>query len=258
MNLHLLNPANPLRRSEPDELYAEEYAAAVELGFQASLFPFEEFLTGDFRVRPSLRPGQRILYRGWMLTPQQYSRLHADIVATGAAMVTSPEQYERSHHLPKWYAQLREFTPETCFFQESDDVATRLRELSWKGCFLKDYVKSLSIEDGSMVRDLGRIPEVIAKMRTYRAGKLKAACARAKSRTSCLGRKSDISFLKVVPFAGRVECPMWFARLLSASTVLSSQWTLSSVVTESFALSNWAMDKFQIVRNGLLRSCWMS
>ena len=84
MNLHLLYPGNPLRRSEPDELYAEEYAAAVELGFQASLFPFEEFLTGDFRARPSLRPGQRILYRGWMLTPQQYSRLHAEIVATGA------------------------------------------------------------------------------------------------------------------------------------------------------------------------------
>jgi len=178
MNLHLLYPGNPLRRSDPDELYAEENAAAVELGFQASLFPFEEFLTGDFRVRPSLRPGQRILYRGWMLTPQQYIRLHAEIVATGAAMVTSPEQYERCHHLPKWYVQLREFTPVTCFFQESDDVGTRLRELSWEGCFLKDYVKSLSIEDGSMVRDLTRIPEVIVKMKTHRGEIEGGLCAR--------------------------------------------------------------------------------
>lgn len=93
-------------------------------------------------------------------------------------MVTSPEQYERCHHLPKWYAQLREFTLETCFFRESDDVATRLRDLSWKGCFLKDYVKSLSLEDGSMMRDLTRIPEVIAKMKTYRGEIEGGLCAR--------------------------------------------------------------------------------
>ena len=93
-------------------------------------------------------------------------------------MLASPEQYERCHHLPRWYPQLREFTPETCFFQESDDVAGRSRERSWDGCFLKDYVKSLAIEDGSMVRDLDRIPEVLAKMKAYRGEIEGGLCAR--------------------------------------------------------------------------------
>jgi ATP-grasp domain, R2K clade family 3 len=165
--VNILYPSNPLNRNEPDELYAEEYAAALDLGFEVSLFRFEEFLAGSFRVRPSLPPGQPVLYRGWMLTPQHYARLHSEIVRLGATMLTSPEQYERCHYLPGWYAKLQEFTPETHLFQESDNVATRLRELTWSECFLKDYVKSLSVEGGSMVRDLARIPEAIAKMKAY-------------------------------------------------------------------------------------------
>jgi hypothetical protein len=92
MNLHLLYPCNPLRRDELDELYAEEHAAALELGFEASLFPFEEFLGGGFRVRPSLTPDQPFLFRGWMLTLEQYRRLHSAIHGRRASLLTSPEQ----------------------------------------------------------------------------------------------------------------------------------------------------------------------
>ncbi len=176
--MRLLYPSNPLHRNEPDELYAEEYAAALRLGFEVSLFPFEEFLADSFRVRPSLPPGQPVLYRGWMLTSLQYAGLHDEVVALESSMLTSPEQYERCHYLPKWYPQLQQFTPETHFFQESDDVAARLRELSWSACFLKDYVKSLSVGDGSMVRNLAKIPEMIAKMKLYRGEIEGGLCAR--------------------------------------------------------------------------------
>jgi hypothetical protein len=178
MNLRLLYPCNPLRRSEPDELYAEEHAAALELGFEASLFPFEGLLAGSFCVRPPLTPGQTILFRGWMLTLEQYGHLHSAIHRLGAGLLTSPEQYELCHHLPRWYPLLKEFTPETYFFRESEDVATRLHELGWTGCFLKDYVKSLSITAGSMVQDLANIPELIAKMKSYRGEIEGGLCAR--------------------------------------------------------------------------------
>jgi hypothetical protein len=168
MSLYLLYPGNPLRRNEPDELYAEEWAAARDLGCNSSLFPFEAFLAGTFRARPSLPPGGTVLYRGWMLTPDAYKRLHSEIALVGAELLTSLEQYELCHYLPKWYPQLKDFTPETHFYRESDDIGARLCELGWRGCFLKDYVKSLSIEGGSMVRDLTKIPEVLAKMKSYR------------------------------------------------------------------------------------------
>jgi len=178
MELHLLYPSNPLRHAEPDELYAEEYTVALQLGFGVSLFSFEEFLGGDFRERPSLASEPRILYRGWMLTPQNYKRLQSAIAGHGAKLLTSAQQYERCHHLPGWYSQLKEFTPATHFFRESEDVAAQLRALSWKGCFLKDHVKSLSVEEGSLIRDLGTIPAVIEKMKSYRGEIEGGLCAR--------------------------------------------------------------------------------
>jgi hypothetical protein len=178
MGLDLLYPSDPLRRSEPDELYREEYAAARDSGLDVSLFPFEEFLAGTFRARPSITSGQIGLCRGWMLKPEQYRQLHAEIALLGASLLTSPEQYLRCHYLPNWYSQLREFTPETQFFQESDDIVGKLNDLGWSGCFLKDYVKSLSTEGGSMIQDLVQIPRVIARMKSYRGEIEGGLCAR--------------------------------------------------------------------------------
>ncbi len=166
--MRLLYPASPVHPREPDELYAQEHAAALESGCVVSLFSFEEFTAGTFRARPTIAGGDTVLYRGWMLTPAQYRQLFIEITRLGVGMLTSPEQYELCHHLPRWYSALAEFTPETYFFAETEDVASRLRELSWTRCFLKDYVKSLAIPDGSLVTDLARIPEVLAKMKMYR------------------------------------------------------------------------------------------
>lgn len=178
MRLHLLYPCNPLRRQEPDELYREEHAAAYELDFGISLFPFEEFLAGHFRAQPSLPARVSVLYRGWMLTVPDYARLHSQILTVGATPVTSPEQYQRCHYLPGWYSQLKEFTPVTHFFEESEDIAARLCELGWANCFLKDHVKSLSVKGGSMVSDLATIPNVLEKMKSYRGEIEGGLCAR--------------------------------------------------------------------------------
>jgi hypothetical protein len=178
VKIRLLYPANPLRPREPDELYAEEYAAAVGSDFSVSLFSYEDFVAGSFSARPAIPADETILYRGWMLTPAQYFQLHGEVAGFGSGMLTTPAQYERCHHLSGWYPTLAEFTPETLFFMETDDVAARLRELSWPSCFLKDYVKSLAFTDGSLVTDLGRIPEVIAKMKMYRGEIEGGICAR--------------------------------------------------------------------------------
>jgi hypothetical protein len=113
-----------------------------------------------------------------MVTPAQYGQLCIEVSRFGAQMLTSPEHYELCHHLPRWYPLLADFTPETRFFSESDDIASQLRGLSWTGCFLKDYVKSLAVADGSLVTDLSRIPEVIAKMKKYRGEIEGGICAR--------------------------------------------------------------------------------
>jgi hypothetical protein len=73
---------------------------------------------------------------------------------------------------------LTEFTAETMTFLETEDIAAALAAHGWDGCFLKDYVKSLSTDGGSVVRDLSTIPAVIAKMLKYRGQIEGGLCAR--------------------------------------------------------------------------------
>jgi hypothetical protein len=159
-------------------MYNEEYAAIIASGFNTSLFSYEEFTSGTFRTWPPIESAETIIYRGWMVTLVQYRELAAEISRLGAAMLTSPVQYERCHYLPGWYGALAQFTPETHIFRESDDIVSRLKSLSWSGCFLKDYVKSLANKDGSFITDLNRVPEIIAKMKKYRGQIEGGVCAR--------------------------------------------------------------------------------
>lgn len=152
-------------------MYEEEYQA-IRSAFPVALFSLESL---DFRAKPQTLP---TLYRGWMLTPSEYTRLYNAVINNGAMMLTSPEQYEYCHYLPRWYESLKAFTPETLFFLEQDDIERELRQRGWTGCFLKDYVKSLSTDGGSVITDLSQIPEVIAKMKKYRGLVEGGLCAR--------------------------------------------------------------------------------
>lgn len=172
--IQFLYPSSPLSTKQVDELYAEEFEV-VRAEFSVVLFSLESFLSGDFRARLQNLP---TLYRGWMLLPSDYQRLYDAVSSAGATMLTSPQQYEHCHYLPRWYDLLKDFTPETLFFSEDDDIESELRQRGWTSCFLKDYVKSLSTEGGSVVTDLARLPDVIARMKKYRGQIEGGVCVR--------------------------------------------------------------------------------
>jgi hypothetical protein len=176
--VRLIYPADTFSPKAVDEVYADEFSAAQAEGLAVSIFSFEDFQSGTFRPRPAIQSGETILYRGWMLTPTDYSRLFDAIVAVGGSPVTDIAAYTLCHHLPRWYPLLAEFTSETMTFSEADDIAATLAARGWDGCFLKDYVKSLSTDGGSVVRDLSGIPAVITKMLKYRGQIEGGLCAR--------------------------------------------------------------------------------
>ena len=176
--MRLLYPSNPLRAREPDEQYAEEFGRAGRLGFERSLFSFEGFTAHEFRMIPSPSRSELVVYRGWMMKPSEYAGLHRALVQLGAVPLTSPHEYQLCHYLPGWYETLKEFTPETRFFTESDDIAAEVGRLGWKGCFLKDYVKSVSAEGGAIAREPEQIRDVITRMRKFRGEIEGGICAR--------------------------------------------------------------------------------
>jgi ATP-grasp domain, R2K clade family 3 len=175
--IQFLYPSDPLNPKKPDETYAEEYRTAKAASFNMTLFSYEDFLAGTFRPLTPLTEFS-VIYRGWMLSPFDYKRLYEAVSSKGATLLTSPEFYEYCHYLPRWYETLEDFTPETLFFTENDDIEDHLRTQGWTSCFLKDYVKSLSTDGGSIITDLVQIPTVIAKMKKYRGQIEGGLCAR--------------------------------------------------------------------------------
>lgn len=166
--IRIIYPCDPLEAKQPDENYAEEFAAAKAAGLACSVFSVEDLARGTFRPMPKLQEGDRVLYRGWMLDPEDYERLCASITDAGGAPVTSIEAYLRCHYLPHWYEACRALTPPTVFLARSADFASELAPLDWPKYFVKDYVKSLTTARGSVADSPSQVAEVVDLIEKYR------------------------------------------------------------------------------------------
>lgn len=166
--MHILYPNSPLRARQPDEQYAAEVSAVRTAGFNVSLFSLENFQSGDFRAFPALPNTTDILYRGWMLSTEEYERLIAGVSGVGARLAVDQAAYVTSHHLPQWYALLADLTPETRIYPPDCNLEAELRALSWPEFFIKDYVKSLKSSVGSRVTKPEQVGAVVADMRRFR------------------------------------------------------------------------------------------
>lgn len=165
--MHFLYPSDPFRTKRPDEMYAEECAVVKARGFGVSVFSFEEFQAGTFRAFPPL-PADTIVYRGWMLSGDEYKSLAAEIVRRGAQPLTGPADYLLTHHLPNWYPLIAGLTPETKIFPVSADLDQELRVLGWSEFFIKDYVKSLKTSVGSRITSPEQAALVASEMLRFR------------------------------------------------------------------------------------------
>jgi hypothetical protein len=165
--MHFLYPSDPLHTKRPDEFYACELAAIRAAGFGTSVFSLEEFQSGSFRASPPLPP-TTIIYRGWMLSQHEYGALVCAIMNSGAHPLTDTATYLSTHHLPNWYPQIVEFTPETRIFPATADLVAELHGLDWPEYFIKDYVKSLKTSVGSRISKPEQAATVANEMRHYR------------------------------------------------------------------------------------------
>jgi hypothetical protein len=163
--LHFLFP-KAYGRNIPDEFFTDQFLAFSEAGFSVSLCP-DAVLAGS-RLLDAVPDGSTVVYRGWMLTAEQYLNLARAVERSQAAQFTTPTDYLATHHLPNWYPLLTDLTAETRVVPADTDIESELRSLGWEAYFLKDYVKSLKTSRGSIVRDPAEAPAVVEEMREYR------------------------------------------------------------------------------------------
>lgn len=253
-SVQLLFPCDPFNKRVADEAYGEEYDAARAAGFACSLFSFEDFEAGQFKTQPGLCAGVKVLYRGWMLAPEGYARLHHAIAQRDCAMLTSPAQYRHCHYLPEWYALCEEFTPETVIVARDADFAAAVEGRNWPAYFVKDYVKSLTTQRGSVAATPHEIAEVVGLIERYRGAVEGGVCIRkfeqlqADSeeryfvlRGQAFGRDGSVPAL-VHALASRIDSPFF-----SVDVVASSEGTLRLIELGDGQVSDrkqWPVERF--------------
>lgn len=144
--------ADPLDRTRPDPTYAAEFAAASAAGLTCSLLNFEALVDEQDaeaalrRIAPAAEP-ETAIYRGWMLRPAAYARLHAALAARGLALINSPEAYRHCHYLPESYPVIEGHTPRSVWLEAEkglgiERIMPALRPFGAAPLIVKDYVKS--------------------------------------------------------------------------------------------------------------------
>jgi hypothetical protein len=166
--LQFLYPIDPFAPREPDEAYAEEYAAARAASVPVALYSHEDLVSEQPALRSALLPDVPVVLRGWMLPVESYAALTQQVADKNAPVLASVRDYRTCHHLPGWYDELKAHTPDTVFADENADFASAVAHKAWNGYFVKDYVKSLSTGRGSTCTSPVEIESIVRDIRHYR------------------------------------------------------------------------------------------
>ncbi|WP_100514106.1 ATP-grasp domain-containing protein [Mycobacteroides abscessus] len=142
----LLVPTDPLSPRRPDNHFADEAAAARELGIPVALIDHDSVAEDSARA-VSRVPQQEsdAVYRGWMLRSEHYGAMESALAARGVRLRTSAQAYRGAHELPGWADQAVSVTARTVWTAgfERADFEDALDRLDAREAVLRDYCKSL-------------------------------------------------------------------------------------------------------------------
>jgi hypothetical protein len=151
----VLFPSDPFETYKPDPDWAEEARIAQECGHEVAYVHHESLVNDDdpaAAVKKVPEQGETVrgLYRGWMLTSDQYEKLHGALMRDrGVDLITSPEEYARVQNMPEWMRLIEGGTPQSVVLPmhrvNVDSVTQRAIELLMRcphGIVIKDFVKS--------------------------------------------------------------------------------------------------------------------
>ncbi|MCE9668011.1 ATP-grasp domain-containing protein [Myxococcus stipitatus] len=124
-----------------------EADAAEALGLDTYQVDLAALLSGQLARALEAVPEHgalRLLYRGWMLTEEEYATLDEALRERGHRLFTSPEQYAAAHYLPNWYPRLAPYTARSVWTEgtDADEAWRAARALGSPPWLIKDHVKS--------------------------------------------------------------------------------------------------------------------
>lgn len=175
--MRFLFPSDYFNTKKVDSAYSELFCCLRNIGFEASIISLEALASGKIFPTPP-KSGSKLIYRGWMLTSDDYSLLVNAVRLTGADVFISHDEYLATHYLPNWYSLICDLTPLTHFFSINDDLERALNDLGWSKFFIKDYVKSLKTSVGAMIDGPDAIRTIVTQMQKFRGSIEGGICVR--------------------------------------------------------------------------------
>lgn len=155
VKLHMLFCSQPFEPGQIDADFEDEYEAAKAL-FPCALVSYEDLLEGKLVLKGPKLKGL-IIYRGWMMPPENYARFYDLLDRRGIILLNTPEEYARYHQLPSWYAMFKSETAQSVWTDnDSLDEAVQAGQTLEGACIVRDYVKSRKHEwyDACFIRNI--------------------------------------------------------------------------------------------------------
>ncbi|MCL9661057.1 ATP-grasp domain-containing protein [Paenibacillus hunanensis] len=147
--MYIVFCSHPLYPKQVDDEYQSEFEACRQYGFTPLLFSFEELMEHNkMKIYPQINmEPQEAMYRGWMVTIEQYTLLYEKLKEKNIHLLTSPTEYANIHYFPNAYSHIKQYTPLTTWISKEHiyDEALVLKQTAIFGdsaMIVKDYVKS--------------------------------------------------------------------------------------------------------------------
>ncbi|MDX8417106.1 ATP-grasp domain-containing protein [Absicoccus intestinalis] len=139
----ILFPASYRNHRRIDEDMVEEYQAAIETGlFNTILFNYDRWLINEkLKTTDAIDISDCVLYRGWMLKPEQYQKLYKELDSRGIRLLTNPQAYEKMHLFPNVYPLIQDDTAKIIYFPDGKVDIERIKH-HFQRFMVKDSVKS--------------------------------------------------------------------------------------------------------------------
>lgn len=181
--MRILFCSNPINNREVDYDYELEYKAANEIGIRTDLINFEELVQSNPTKAISrvveAETEEVAIYRGWMLSIENYQSLYTELLKKNIKLVNSPTEYRHCHYLPESYYKIEGYTPKTVWIKKGDlndsfdSLHQLVREFDNKPVIVKDYVKSCKhqwndacyIPDASNLNNFDRVVKNLIELR---------------------------------------------------------------------------------------------
>lgn len=163
--LSIIFPSSPYNPKEVDEDYKEEFMEFKNSGYSVYVIDIDNI--ENAKIYPPMEKYEEIIYRGWMMTKNQYADLNKKL---NNQLKIQPQDYLNSHHLPNWYESVKDLTMNSFFssVNEASNTFELLKNKGYQKLFIKDYVKSLKTGKGSIVDSSLDVQRALDDMNKYR------------------------------------------------------------------------------------------